>query len=230
MTIFRFPRPSIRSSVLALAAIGLLGASPLSAGASPAAPPVAQQSSAATAALPVCRATVCTFPLRVNPGLQPGKPFACPAIQHAVGTVQVINRFATNRQNDTMIVSVSGLPPNTGFDLFTAQNSPLDAGTFPGFGFAWYQSDLESNAWGRAQVVVNGIFDKETFIQAPFAAGVTPPAPIHTYNVGFWFDSPTTEQHVCGNAKTPGKTPFNGEQNAGLLAMMTQGEPLQTVQ
>jgi hypothetical protein len=33
---------------------------------------------------------------------------------------------------------------------------------------------------------------------------------------------------VCGSA-TPATTPFNGEQNAGLLAMITQGEPLQFV-
>jgi hypothetical protein len=34
---------------------------------------------------------------------------------------------------------------------------------------------------------------------------------------------------VCHNAKAPAKTPFNGEQTAGLLAMITQGEPLQFV-
>jgi hypothetical protein len=173
---------------------------------------------------------LCAGSLGVNPGLQAGKPFACPAIQHATATIRILNRFATNRQNDVMVVSASGLPPNTGFDLFTVQNSPLDAGVFPGFGFAWYQSDLQSDAYGRAYVVVQGIFDKETFIQAPFAAGTTPPPPIHTYNVGFWFNSPTEEQRVCGNATAPGATPFNGEQNAGLLAMITAGEPLQAVQ
>lgn len=229
MTKFRFPRPTLRSSVLALAGIALLAASPLTAGASPAPTAAPQQSPVHNASPASCTAIWCTFPLKVNPGLLAGKPFACPAIQHAVGVVQINNRFATGRPNDIMTVRVWGLPPNTGFDLFTAQNSPLDAGIFPGFGFAWYQSDMQSDSAGRATVTVVGIFDVETFIQAPFSANQTPPAPIHTYNVGFWFDSPTTEQRVCGNLHAPAATPFNGEQHAGLLAMMTQGEPLRIV-
>ena len=52
--------------------------------------------------------------------------------------------------------------------------------------------------------------------------------PIHTFNVGFWFDSPTQEQQVC-KSTAPAPTPFNGEQNAGLLAMITRGEPLRFV-
>jgi hypothetical protein len=53
---------------------------------------------------------------------------------------------------------------------------------------------------------------------------------VHTYNVGFWFNSPTEEQQVCGNASPPAQTPFNGEQNAGLLAMISRGAPLQMIQ
>ena len=66
---------------------------------------------------------------------------------------------------------------------------------------------------------------KETFIENP----ASPFTPIHTFNVGFWFDSPAHEQAACGNATAPAATPFNGEQNAGLLAMITHGEPLQFV-
>jgi hypothetical protein len=156
----------------------------------------------------------------VNPGLLPGHPFACPAIQAATGTIEVLNRFATGQQNDTMHVRVSGLPPNTGFDVFLVENAASP------FGFGWYQSDLQSDAHGKASVLVRGIFDKETFIENP----ANPFVPIHTYNVGFWFNSPTQEQQVCGNSATPPTTPFNGEQNAGLLAMITQGGPLQLVQ
>jgi hypothetical protein len=171
-----------------------------------------------------CTERFCTFELQVNPGLQPGKPFACPAIQNAQASIRITNRFVTGAQNDIMDLTASGLPPNTGFDMFLVEHSPLDAGTFSGFGFGWYQSDIQSNSGGRAKVTVQGIFDNETFIENPADQF----NPIHTFNVGFWFNSPDEEAKVCPSA-TPAKTPFNGEQNAGLLAMITQGEPLQFV-
>jgi hypothetical protein len=171
-----------------------------------------------------CTRSICKFELQVNPGLQPGKPFACPAIQNAQASIHITNRFVTGAQNDLMVLTASGLPPNTGFDMFLVEHSPLDPGTFPGFGFGWYQSDLQSNSNGQAAVTVRGIFDQETFIENP----AEPFNPIHTFNVGFWFNSPDEEAKVCPSA-TPAKTPFNGEQNAGLLAMITQGEPLQFV-
>jgi hypothetical protein len=172
-----------------------------------------------------CTSQFCRFQLGVNPGLLAGKPFACPAIQHAQATITIVNRFATNAQNDIMVLSATGLPANTGFDMFLVQNSPLDAG-FNGFGFGWYQSDVQSDSRGFARVSVQGIFDHETFIEDPSH----PFDPTHTFNVGFWFNSPTQEQQVCGNATAPAATPFNGEQDAGLLAMITQGEPLQFVE
>ena len=172
----------------------------------------------------VCKTAKCTFQLQVNPGLLSG-PFACPAIQNAQARISITNRFITGEQNDVMTLVASGLPKNTGFDMFLVQNTPLDKGTFPGFGFGWYQSDLQSDSNGNAKVRVQGIFDKETFIVNP----ADPFVPIHTFNVGFWFDSPIKEAKVCGNPTPPAKTPFNGEQNAGLLAMITQGEPLHLV-
>ncbi len=179
---------------------------------------------AAAAAQSNCTSSPCTFKLGVNPGLLSGT-FACPAIQKATAKISITNRFATNAQNDVMTLTASGLPKNTGFDMFLVQNSPLDSGTFNGFGFGWYQSDVNSSSTGTVSVKVQGIFDKETFIENP----ASPFTPIHTFNVGFWFDSPTHEQAACGNATAPAATPFNGEQNAGLLAMITQGEPLQFV-
>src|SRR5512135_2066573 len=62
-----------------------------------------------------------------------------------------------NSLNDTMKVSVSGLAPSTGYDLFVIQlpNKP--------FGVSWYQSDLQTDSTGAGSVTVKGIFNKETF-------------------------------------------------------------------
>jgi hypothetical protein len=179
---------------------------------------------AAPAAAP-CTTLTCTFPLSVNPGLGAGKPFACPAIQNATGSISITNRFARHTQNDVMTLTASGLPPNTGFDLFLVEHSPFDSGFSGAFGFGWYQSDLHSDSSGNTHVTVRGIFDKETFIENPSSAFT----PVHTFNVGFWFNSPTQEAAKCPSA-TPAATPFNGEQNAGLNAMVTVGAPLGLVQ
>lgn len=183
----------------------------------------AQAAQVAATSTGSCTKKKCTFELFVNPGLQPDKPFACPAIQHATATITITNRFVAGAQNDVMTLEAKGLPKNTAFDMFLVQHSPFDAG-FSGFGFGWYQSDLQSNKKGEASVKVQGIFDKETFIEDPSH----PFVPTHTFNVGFWFNSPTDEAKVCPSA-TPAATPFNGEQNAGLLAMITKGGPLQQV-
>src|SRR5260370_14317101 len=160
-----------------------------------------------------CTKVFCTFPLGVNPGLKAGK-FACPAVLQAKASITIKNRFAIEAQNDVMTLIAKGLPKKTAFDMFLVQNSPRDTGIFPGFGFGWYQSDLQSDAHGNVIVKVRGIFDIETFIENPNPN--TLPVAIHTYTVGFWFDSPTDEQKVCGN-QTPSPAPFNGEQNAGWL-------------
>src|SRR5579864_754379 len=72
---------------------------------------------ATPAEAPSTSATV-TFALGLNPGLGAGKPFACPAIQHATATITVTNRFVTGAQNDPMVLRASGLPHSTGFDVF----------------------------------------------------------------------------------------------------------------
>ncbi|HWZ18890.1 MAG TPA: hypothetical protein VNW73_08860 [Ktedonobacteraceae bacterium] len=210
----------VATAMLVLAAVaGARSATTHAAGAT------AQTADALTNAQGECQRAICTFQLQVNPGLTAGHPFACPAIQHAHARITISDRFITGAQNDVMILTASGLPKNTGFDVFLVQNSPLDSSIFAGFGFGWYQSDLESDSFGHTQVNMQGVFDKETFIENPADAF----NPIHTFNVGFWFNSPTEEQQVCGNTTAPAATPFNGEQNAGLLAMITQGEPLQFV-
>jgi len=128
---------------------------------------------------------------------------------------------------ETMHVEATGLPANTGFDVFVIQlpNAP--------FGLAWYQGDLRSNASGKAVADFVGRFSDETFIVAPGSgpaptvhpadATVNPAtAPVHTYHVGIWFDSPTD----AGNAGCPsGPTPFNGEHNAGTQVLSSRGFP-----
>ena len=223
----RFALWSLKPSLAAIAALLMLilAAATVSAAASytPKAQ-TAQGAQALAATTGPFASAKCRFQLKVNPALLSGGKFACPAIQGATATITITNRFATKSQNDVMTLKAEGLPKNTGFDLFLVQHSPLDAG-FGGFGFGWYQSDLQSNDKGEASVRVQGIFDKETFIENP----ADPFTPIHTFNVGFWFNSPADQAAVCGGP-TPPTGPFNGEQNAGLLAMITSGRPLQLVQ
>src|SRR5262245_3424087 len=69
--------------------------------------------------------------------------------------------------NDTLTLKVSGLKPETGFDLFTVQRSPLDAQgnpvAIPNFGMAWYQSDLETNDEGSGTVKIKTILLDQIF-------------------------------------------------------------------
>jgi hypothetical protein len=132
-------------------------------------------------------------------------------------TVKTVGEF------EIMSVRATDLPPNTGFDLFIIQvpNAP--------FGLAWYQGDMQSDSVGRAEGTFIGRFNEETFIVAPGAA--TAPkvhgadatanpatAPVHTFHVGLWFNSPTEAQAAgCPGAVTP----FNGEHNAGVQALST---------
>lgn len=146
---------------------------------------------------------------------------AAGCLPHAGATVTV----KSLGEVEVMNVDASGLPPNVGFDLFVIQlpNAP--------FGLAWYQGDMESNSEGRAQGTFIGRFNEETFIVAP-GTGVAPvvhdadastnplTAPVHTFHVGLWFNSPTD----AANAGCPATvTPFNGEHNAGVQALTTNG-------
>src|SRR5947209_16402313 len=78
--------------------------------------------------------------------------------------------------NDTMKVSVTGLAPSTGYDLFVIQvpNKP--------FGVAWYQSDLQTDSTGAGSATVRGIFNKETFSVS--TGGTTTFSPTHQYHLG----------------------------------------------
>jgi hypothetical protein len=129
---------------------------------------------------------------------------------------------------ERMTIVATGLPPHTGFDLFVIQ-----VPDFP-FGMSWYQGDMESNASGTARGVFRGRFNIETFIVAPDVAVAPRPhqdppfpdasenpatAPVHTYHLGMWFDSPEAAAAAgCPDAVTP----FNGDHTAGVQALSTR--------
>jgi hypothetical protein len=117
--------------------------------------------------------------------------------------------------NDTLTLKLSGFKPNLGFDLFTVQ---LNA---PPFGLAWYQSDIETDSTGAATVTIKTILLDQIF---GFSGGGTQTfAPVNTFHVGFWFDSPQ-EAQPCLSTPAP-TTPFNGEHTAGPLAFITSPGP-----
>src|SRR5947209_11394989 len=125
--------------------------------------------------------------------------------------------------NDTMKVSVSGLAPSTGYDLFVIQlpNKP--------FGVSWYQSDLQTDSTGAGTVSVRGIFNKETFSISPGGPTVTFGA-THQFHLGLWFNNPKVPFNLgCEpGATSPIITPFNGEQNAGVEDLNTHNFPNNT--
>lgn len=131
---------------------------------------------------------------------------------------------------EEMTVSAQGLPANTGFDFFVIQvpNAP--------FGLSWYQGDIETDAYGSAKQTFIGRFNEETFIVAPGSANAPvvhnkdfpdassnpQTAPIHTYHLGLWFNSPDDAAKAgCPNTATP----FNGEHNAGPQVLNTSQYP-----
>jgi hypothetical protein len=122
--------------------------------------------------------------------------------------------------NDTLTLVAHHLKPNLGFDLFTIQNSNLLSSgevnpAFSNFGLAWYQTDVQANSDGEAEVTIKTILLDQIFGFDP-ATGLPP---THAFHVGFWFSNPE-DAAACGfNPNEP--TPFNGEQKAGPNAMIS---------
>jgi hypothetical protein len=122
--------------------------------------------------------------------------------------------------NDGMFLKGKYIKPGLAFDMFTVQNSSLDANGVPvagfgNFGLAWYQSDLEAKDNGSMKVQLRTILLDQIFGFDP-AVGL---APTNTFQVGFWFNNPA-DAAACGfDVAAP--TPFNGEHRAGPLAMIT---------
>jgi hypothetical protein len=123
-----------------------------------------------------------------------------------------------------LILDLDGFKPGLQFDLFTVQHSPFRAdGTkdpaFTGsFGLAWYQSDIEigqRHDHDGGHVRISTILLDQIF---GFDADTALP-PTNTFHLGFWFNNPQ-DAATCGfNVLKP--TPFNGEHQAGPLAMIS---------
>ena len=151
-----------------------------------------------------------TFDMMVSAG-------AAACLPSATGAVKISRVGAI----DFMVVSIDGMPANTGFDLFVLQVPKAP------FGIAWYQGDIQTDSQGHGQQSFAGVFSVETFAVAvgsapapvvftgPFPdASANPPFnPIQMYHLGLWFDSPT-DALAAGCPATV--TPFNGEHNAGI--------------
>lgn len=146
------------------------------------------------------------------------KFLACLAAPGTTPTAELI--VQRGELNDVLILRAHHIKPNLGFDLFTIQNTNLLAnGTvnpnFKNFGLAWYQTDVQADSNGDAEVAIKTILLDQIFGFDP-SSGLEP---THTFHVGFWFNKPE-DAAPCGfNPADP--TPFNGEQNAGPNAMIS---------
>jgi hypothetical protein len=147
--------------------------------------------------------------------LVPSSSAITACLPHAAGHVTI----TPGSLNDTMKVTLTGMPANAGFDLFVIQQP-----TAP-FGVSWYQTDIHANSSGTGSATVRGVFDSETFSVSP--GGTTTFAPTHQYHLGLWFNTPSVPFKLgCEpGATSPIITPFNGEQNAGIQALNTSNFP-----
>jgi len=172
----------------------------------------------AVAAIGASNATEKSFALSVNPKFVnclarfPNDPSRLP-----MASVEV----KKGDLNDKLSLRLRNIKPNLAFDLFTVQRSTLDAqgkpiSPAPSFGLAWYQSDVQADEDGEAHVKIQTILADQIF-------GVnldqSPPQPINTFHLGFWFNNPQ-DAAACGFDVTK-PTPFNGEHTAGPLAMIS---------
>lgn len=140
----------------------------------------------------------------------------------AWGIARVIQREET----DVLHVSVIGMPKNSEVDVFAIQVPEAP------FGMSWYLGDIETDENGHGQARFVNRFNEETFVVAPgialapqehdnpIADAYDNPAvaPIHTYHIGIWFNSPEDAVSLgCAGATTP----FNGEHTAGVQVLNT---------
>lgn len=155
-----------------------------------------------------------TFNLHLNP-----KFGACAGTQGGPSpsaTVTVVRGSLA----DTLTISGKNFQPNLGFDLFTIQRSDLLSNgqldpNFTNFGQAWYQTDVQSDAYGNLSAQITTILLDQIF-------GFDPDvnlAPTQALHVGIWFNDPNTAAPCGFNPKTP--TPFNGQHQAGPNALIS---------
>jgi hypothetical protein len=144
---------------------------------------------------------------------------ASPAVAKCLPDVRGRVTITRGQLNDTMRVSVYGLPRYTGLALFVIQQP-----TFP-FGVSSFVSDVDAGRYGSGSVTVRGIFDDQTFSLSP--GGTAKFSPTHQYHLGLWFENPSTPFNLgCEpGATAPVVTPFSGNQHAGILALNTAEFP-----
>src|SRR5436305_1525758 len=70
--------------------------------------------------------------------------------------------------NDTMVLKLKNVKPNLAFDLFTVEKSTLLANgqpntAVPNVGMAWYQSDIETDNKGNAEVQIRTVLLDQIF-------------------------------------------------------------------
>jgi hypothetical protein len=174
------------------------------------------------------QSTTITFPLKVSPGAATCSSFHN---KEPRGTV-TDHSFG---QFENLEVVVVGLPPNTGFDLFSIEVPN------PPFGLAWYIGDIETDGSGIGVGNFVGRFNIETFVVSvgvpsgePPQVFKDPPAvipeatigvktnPVQLYHLGLWFNS-SADALKAGCVGT--KTPFNGEHDAGIQVLNTATFP-----
>jgi hypothetical protein len=122
--------------------------------------------------------------------------------------------------NDGLFLRGKNIQPGLQFDLFSMERTLLRADgskdpDFHGFGFAWYQSDLQANDHGTMRASIRTILLDQIF-------GFDPDVklgPTNTFELGFWFNDPNAAAECGFDPSKP--TPFNGEHRAGPLAMTT---------
>jgi hypothetical protein len=149
-----------------------------------------------------------TFKLYPNP-----KFIACAGVQGGP-TPSASVTVVRGSLADTLYISGKNFQPNLGFDLFTIQRSELLSNgqvdpNFTNFGQAWYQTDLQTDAYGNFNGNIKTILLDQIF---GFDSDVNL-APTQALHVGIWFDDPNAAA-ACGfNVNNP--TPFNGQHKAG---------------
>jgi hypothetical protein len=180
---------------------------------------------AGLSASPAHALTDFTFRLSRSNALPPG----CAPNVAGSAHVQTIG-FAENLR-----VTVKGLVPGTGLDLFVIQVPT------PPFGLAWYLGDLPVAGSGMVTKIFTSRLNAETFAVAigtasapqphkdgPFPDATTNPVfePIHTYHLGIWFNSPgDAKKNGCTTKESLATTPFNGDHTAGVQVLNTASYP-----
>jgi hypothetical protein len=148
--------------------------------------------------------------------LVPSSPAVAKCLPHVHGRVTI----TPGHLNDSMRVSVYGLPRYTGLAMFVIQQPG-----FP-FGVSSFVSDVNAGRYGSGSATVRGIFDDQTFSLSP--GGTAKFSPTHQYHLGLWFEDPSTPFNLgCEpGAAAPIVTPFSGNQHAGILALNTSEFPV----